>query len=273
MRLPAIPGWVPHLVSLEIRKIISYRADFWISFLAGVLGELTLAYFLWSAMFAALGVDHLGGYSFHAIMLYFLLVPLVRRIVEVQAWGFISLEIYEGTLNRYLVYPVPFFLYKYLTHFAQGLVCGSQCLLAIALFLLLFGTPADTHVSAQSIAMGTLGCLLSGYLYFAMLSCLEMVAFWADNVWSLSVIIRLATSLLGGGLIPLSLFPDWAQIFLAASPFPYQLSYPVRAFLGRMDGERFILETGMVVAWAFVFTAAATLVWRSGTRKYSGVGV
>jgi ABC-2 type transport system permease protein len=61
---------------------------------------------------------------------------------------------------------------------------------------------------------------------------LQLVAFWADNCWSLLVAHRIVASLLGGLLLPLSLFPRWSQPALDALPFRYMFAFPVDVLLG-----------------------------------------
>ena len=63
---------------------------------------------------------------------------------------------------------------------------------------------------------------------------LEMVAFWHDSVWSLMAMLRMSLTLSGGGLIPLSLFPERARTVLALLPFSYLISFPIRCFLGQV---------------------------------------
>ena len=50
----------------------------------------------------------MAGYTFGALMLYYLMVPLVERVVNGQEMGFMSGEIYDGGLTRYLLYPVSY---------------------------------------------------------------------------------------------------------------------------------------------------------------------
>ena len=48
-------------------------------------------------------------------MLYYLLVPLIARMIRGEESRFLSDDIYEGGLTRYLVYPLSFLQYKYVS--------------------------------------------------------------------------------------------------------------------------------------------------------------
>src|SRR3989338_1936165 len=117
--------------ALEIKKILSYRAEFWIGFLGNVLSQFGVAFFLWKAVFAARGTDTMLGYTFGGLMLYYLLVPLTERVVHGLEMGFMSGEIYEGGLSKYLVYPLSYFQIKYISHPARSTVFLLQLFLGL----------------------------------------------------------------------------------------------------------------------------------------------
>ena len=131
------------IFSLEIRKILSYRADFWMNFIGVVLAEVAVAYFLWNAIFEYKNVSTMQGYSFHGLMLYYLLAPLMTLIVRGQSMDFMAREIYEGTLTRYLIYPLSFFHYKYVAQLAYSFIATLQLILMLGFFTSFFGLPKD----------------------------------------------------------------------------------------------------------------------------------
>lgn len=265
--------WVAHLFSLEIRKVLSYRVDFWINFLGAVLTELAIAYFLWRAVFDTQGTTQIGGYSFQAMILYYVLVALVRRTVMAFDHGAISFEIYDGSLNRYLVYPVSLFSYKYVSWMANAFVTYVQLLLSLAIFIGAFGVPVDRHVTLEGLVMGTVSVWAASSVYFLCSMLFELVAFWAENVWSLLVMLRFTVALLGGGLIPMALFPDWSRGILKSLPFEHMVSTPIRAFMGELTWTEFALSLSMLAIWSALISAMVAWVWRRGTLKYSGVGI
>lgn len=256
---------------LELKKLVSYRAEFWIGFLGSVLSQFAVAFFLWKAIFTARGAESLQGYTFGALMLYYLMVPLVERVVNGQEMGFMSGEIYDGGLTRYLVYPVSYFRVKYMAKLAQATLYLGQMILALALFLAVVRVPHG--LSPVSLAMALPVFLLSGLLIFVLIASLEMLAFWADNVWSILVLNRMITNLLGGGLIPLAFFPGKVQAVLEWLPWCRLVSFPIRTVLGQVGTAEWLKGLGLTAGWFLVFLAAATWLWRKGIKSYSGVGI
>jgi ABC-2 type transport system permease protein len=256
---------------IELKKMFSYRADFWISFIGNVLTQFGVAYFLWKAIFAARGVAEMEGYTFGGLMLYYLLVPLVGRVVFGQEMGFMSGEIYDGGLTRYLLYPVSYFRVKYSANLAQITLYLVQMLLTVAVFLAFFRQPFSLGWRGFLMALPVF--LLAGLMHFSITACLEMTAFWADNVWSILVFNRMITGLLGGGLIPLAFFPARLRAVIEYLPFSRLLSFPIRCLLGQVGVAEWAKGLGLTAVWGLIFAGIASVVWRKGLRGYSGVGI
>jgi ABC-2 type transport system permease protein len=266
--------WVPHLLSLEFRKLLAYRIELISQFIGPVIIELGIAYYLWKAIFEHRGVAQLGGYTFHGMMLYYLLVPLVDRVVRGSDWkSNISLDIYEGGLTKYLVYPISFFAYKFCAQMAENLVRLVQLLVGLSFFLILFSVPTESYLSVSSILLGILTALFAACLYFSITAIIELIAFWADNVWSLLVMLRFLIYLLGGGLIPLSLFPAWSTDILVYTPFPYLISFPVRTILGNVSMSEWSIGITVMMVWILIFSLGTRQIWQKGLKQYTGVGI
>jgi ABC-2 type transport system permease protein len=57
------------------------------------------------------------------------------------------------------------------------------------------------------------------------------------------------TVLLSGNLLPLSLFPDWAQIALLLQPFAGLLDIPLRIYFGSLQGAAALGALGVQMFW------------------------
>lgn len=255
----------------NLQRLITYRAEFWIGFLGSLASQFVVAFFMWRAIFAARGVDALQGYTFSGLMLYYLLVPLVERVAHVPEMTGFSGEIYDGGLSRYLLYPAPYFRIKYAANLAQSTVFLGQLALVLAAYSLFLGRPAG--LTALSILQCAAALWASATLCFFLSAAVEMIAFWADNVWSLWVLVRLGSSLLGGGMIPLAFFPGWAQRTLEWLPFGRLISFPIRCLLGQVGWMEWVSGLGLAFGWAGIFGAATAILWRRGLKTYAGVGI
>jgi viologen exporter family transport system permease protein len=262
------------IFSVEVRKRMSYRADFWINSLVGILVQLSVFWFLTYAMFSASGQPTLGGYTERGMILYYVFVTLTGRIVHSNDLDMgISQDIYEGSLTRYLIYPVSYRAVKY----AEQLGAIAPQLIQLTLFgflaPLVVGIPDEVVITPASVAMALIALALANLLHYLLVIPIQAVAFWADNVWSLVIAKGLIFSFLGGMIAPISLFPEWAQSLLVWLPFPYLYSFPARTLMGRVSFADWAIGLLVAAAWCLVAAALGRWIWRRGELEYTGVGI
>ena len=260
--------------SVAGRRLMSYRADFWITAVATFFVELAIAYFLWRAIFDTRGDHTVAGFSFEGMVLYYVMVSLVGKLVRGNERDTtVSKDIYEGALNRYLVYPAPYFGFKYAEHLGMLAPAMTQALIFGGLAALVFDVSSVGALTPASVSMAVVSIGVANLLYFLIVFAVQLVAFWADNVWSLNVMLRFVSSMLGGLLLPLALFPDWAERALSYSPFPYLFYTPVMVLVGRVGAGEWATGLAIALLWPVLMALLAFAVWRRGVLRYSGVGI
>ncbi|MSO21325.1 MAG: hypothetical protein EXQ56_12885 [Acidobacteria bacterium] len=268
------PTLLWHIFSVEARKRMSYRADFWINSLGGIAVSFSVFWAITHAMFSSSGKTEIAGYSVSGMLLYYVFASLTGRVaqsneVELAA----SQDIYDGSLSRYLLYPVPYAAVKYAQQAGR---LAPQILQMIFFGLaapLLIGIPDEIHITSGTVAMYVLSLAVANLLHYLLLLPIQAVAFWADNVWSLVVASRFTASLLGGLLLPLDMFPPWSRPILDALPFAYLYSLPVRVLLGRASMSEWATGLAIAAGWCLLFAFVFRLIWRRGNLQYTGVGI
>ena len=115
--------------------------------------------------------------------------------------------------------------------------------------------------------------ILASYTYFVMATSLEMMAFFVDNVWSLLIMLRYVIFLLGGALIPLDFYPEWAQEILSYLPFSGFLNLPINTLSGSIELTVWLKQMGILALWAVFFSVISRRIWKIGTKQYTGVGI
>jgi len=262
------------VVSLEARTKFSYRVDFWVNAVLSFGVEMVVVWFMWAAIFEASGSEVIGGRTFPAMVLYYIVVALIGRFAGGRDFeGTVQGDIYEGGLNRYLVLPVAYRPYKYAQSIGKLVPVVVQVGLFAIVAVWLFGVAGEANVTAGSVAMAVGAVLLANLLHFFMLFPLQIVAFWADNVWSLMVAHRFVSAILGGRMLPLALFPIWSRPLLEYLPFRFFFDFPARVLLGEIGFAEWGLGMLLGLAWCFVFAVIGQLIWRRGLHQYSGVGI
>jgi ABC-2 type transport system permease protein len=266
-------NWWRHVVLLELRKILAYRSDFWVTFLGQTFVQLIIARALWQSIFDSQNTQEMQGYTLPVMTLYYLIVPIGTRMLTGENIGFISREIYDGTFSRYLIYPLSVFQYKSLTYLTHSLFYSLQLILIYTLFHLLYFQTGVSLIQIGHLLLGTGIFFVASFAYVMLATMVELIALWADNIWSLLVMLRFFTSFFGGGFIPLTFFPDWGVQILKYTPFPYFVSLPVRTILGLTQWAEIIEGVAILVVWTVIFRTGVFLFWRRGEKHYTGVGI
>ena len=260
------------VVTLELRRRFAYRTDFWIRSILAVVVQGTLGYAVWAAVFEATGVATIGGYTLGELVVYYLFAALVVLLVRPD-FGFVAREIYDGSLTRFFVLPTSFFLYKLGQQSAQVVLVLLQIMLVAACIAFNPGGVLGTaSVGLDHFLLGVLAALGAAYLYYVLAFLFELPAFWMEEVWSLPVSLMFAANFLGGLLLPLTAFPQWAQELLVLTPFPYLISFPVRTFLGEHDLPAVLAGLAVIAVWCVFFHLAVRWVWQRGVSRFTGVG-
>ena len=255
----------------EAKKLLTYRADFWIRSVVSVGVQVLVAWYLWSAIFAAGGKETIGGLSLHGMLFYYVIAGFVFQAAQ-PGIGMLAMEIYQGTLTRFLLYPVPFFPLQIAMRGAHFLLVAFQLCVTLLALAWLIGIPPELSLTPRSLCMGLVAMLCSGLLYYTVVCTLEIVAFWLDSVWTLVVMMRFLVGFFGGRLVPLVLFPFWLRQGLDYLPFPYLVSFPVRVMMGSIDGYHFLAGLLVTGLWITCFSLILALLWERGLKQYTAVG-
>lgn len=258
---------------MEFRKLVAYRADFWINFFGLTFFSLVIAFYLWDAIFKASNETMIKGQNLTSILFYYLVAPLVFRIQQGQNIGFLSRDIYEGTLNKYLLYPLSIDQFKISTYLANSFFFFIQLCFLIFIYQIIFPLNTIFDFNVLNFILFAIVVLLNCISYYYLFSLFELTAFWFDNVWSLGVMLRFFCGFLGGAIIPLVFFPEWAQTALGFTPFPYMIDFPYQVLQGELGPESFGIKLIVTLGWLIVFRYLSKLVWSFGKYKYSGVGI
>ncbi|HEX5136551.1 MAG TPA: ABC-2 family transporter protein [Planctomycetota bacterium] len=262
-----------HVLSVELRSQLSYRADFWINAFAGFLAEFGVTWFLWAAVFAESGKTVIGGYTFPGMVLYFLAVVLLGKLVSGREFeGSVAADIYEGTLNRYLVFPASYAAFKYAQRIGHLGIAFAQFVLFGAVAYLVLDLPR-AGVTPLTVAMALVTTMAANLLYFLVDNIIQYVAFWADNVWSLDVAKRWLVMILGGQMAPLSVFPGKVRSVLEFLPFRFFCEFPARVFLGDIGLYGWLQGLALMGIWGLVAWLFGRLLWHRGQLQYAGVGI
>ena len=258
---------------MEVRAILAYRFSFWINFLGTSLGHLGLSYFLWTAIFTSTHKTLIGGMNFSTMIFYSFLAPItIKSVMGLQMLD-ISQDIYTGSLNKFIIYPLNYFQFKWIQQITHTFSRLLQLLITLFVYALIIKMPDGLQFKFTNLTLFIINVFISSSLFFVMEALMEVTAFWAENVWSLSVLLRFLISIFSGAWLSLSLFPAWSKPILAMLPFKGMVYTPVKTLMGEVTISEWVQAQVISMTWILILGIILSIVWKRGRYLYSGVGI
>lgn len=180
----------------------------------------------------------------------------VHRVIE--------REIKEGDVAVRLNKPYSFFLF----HYSQFL--GEQMVKAMIL-LVIGGTVTYSLVGAINFSIYSIPALmislllasLSNFVYGYLIG---IAAFWFEDISGLYFILDRIKWLLGGFLLPISLFPEPLKTIVQYLPFQYFIYAPARLIVD-FSWKHWLQVVSIQILIAAIFIGLALFVYRCGIKK------
>jgi ABC-2 type transport system permease protein len=96
---------------------------------------------------------------------------------------------------------------------------------------------------------------------------MNCIAFWTLETFAAQLIVRWASDLLSGQVIPLTFFPGLLGRLVFALPFAAIYSTPLLIYVGIIPPARWAISIGVQILWLVLFAALSSLVWRAAAHR------
>jgi ABC-2 type transport system permease protein len=257
---------LPTYLRIGFAEAIAYRAEFFVWILAYTMPLIMLA--LWTAVARE---GPIGGFDERAFQAYFLTALVVRLLTGSWVVWEMNMDIRQGTLATRLLRPV----HPFLSYACENLGAVPLRLVAIVPItgacLLHLGAGAFTHDPVQ-LAIVPVSIVGGWALWFLVMCTIGTLGLWWESSLSVADLWLGLYFVLSGYVMPLSLFPDWAQRTLKVLPFRSQLAFPVENAIGRLTRAESLDALGIQWAWVALALAVALVTWRRGVKRFAAFG-
>ena len=254
------------LLRISFAEAIAYRSEFVVWILTTNTPLVMLA--LWSSVASE---APFGSFGQRAFVAYFLVTLIVRMLTGTWVVWHMNAEIKSGTLSQRLLRPVHPFLVYASDNLASIPLRG---LVSIPVAVIVVSTVARSELTRDPVLWCVAPLAVTGAWVISFSSMLVIGAlglFWESSIalWDLWFSLYFVFS---GYLFPLAFFPRPLARWVAVSPFPYTLSFPVEAVLGRLSRADAFTSLGVQWTYGLGFLALALWLWRRGLVRYSAYG-
>jgi len=217
---------------------------------------------LWTALYAQNAAP--AHIPLHAMITYATVALLMSLILEVDGTRLIREKVREGSIATDLMKPISLPLYFFSDGFGQTVFHAFLIVpsLALALLLVRVDVPSVGALLAFALSLA-LGYVVNFFLNFLM----NVVAFWTLETFAIQLMIRWASDLLSGQVLPLSFFPGALGAIVENLPFAAIYSTPLRIYIGELPPAAWPGALAAQALWIVLFAGIASFVWRSAERR------
>jgi ABC-2 type transport system permease protein len=259
---PARLGKYGAVLRMSIANNIAYAGEVVLrSFFLVVLVYVFLQ--LWHVTYGVLNAPTIGGYNIGQMIWYFAFAEAIILSAPRLAQR-IDQEVKSGDLAYRLNKPYSYILYLAAEYTGERLVRFVLNLaITIGLCLVLVGPIPFTAGGLAGTALLVAGAWAIDFLA---LCTLGLLAFWVEDSYAFILIYSRFLLLLGGTMLPLNIFPDWARQIVEWLPFGFIVYGPARTFVS-FDSMAFwdmLLKQSITIV---IMGALVSLVFRRGARQ------
>jgi len=232
---------------------------------------LIMYFFLWKSIYSYTGSDVIRGFTFQQMISYYVLSMIVGFFTwsEVDRW--IEQDLIHGHMIGAMLKPISFV--SFYRSFEIGVNLMNIIWQMIPVFVLGFLFFGLSIASLFNFSAFILSIVFAFFIYFGLTFLLGLSAFWLKRITGLRRVRRVAFGFLGGSLIPLNLFPVWAQSILHYLPFEHTRFVPITIYLGTLSKESVIKALCLQFGWVIIIYLVISFVWSRAYRHYSSVGM
>lgn len=262
-----------HVINIGIQNTLVYRINFLFRSLFGLIPLLATIY-LWKAVYASKEeASEVAGYPLAGMISYYLIVTVVDMFTAVNEddWQ-IAADIRDGNINQFLLKPIDYLTFRLCLFGAGRMIYSFVALIPVGLFIFLQREYFVGPPNAELFGVFLISVIMTALLQFFISYTMALLAFWVLEVSTFIFILFALEYIAGGHLFPLDILPAGIANFLAWTPFPYQMFFPVSIYLGRTTGPALWQGLFTQAFWVMASYMIARLVWKRGIRKYTAVG-
>ena len=252
------------LLKIQYSNMLEYRAEIALWAISGIIPFFMLN--IWTNN----GLNESINLSNTMLSRYFISAFFVRQFSVVWVVFTFEEDALLGRISPYLIQPLhPFFRY-FSQHIAEQVTRFPFALL-IAVVFFIFNPDSFWIPNIKTIIISGLAIFLSFLIQFLMQSIIATFCFWTEKASSIEKLLFIPTLFLSGLLAPVESFPEFVKSWIYFTPFPYLIDFPANLLSSNPSN----ISSGIFIQifWVILFFCIFAKTWKSGTKKFTAMGL
>ena len=251
------------VVSARFRMLLQYRAAAAAGFGCQLFWGL-IRVMIFDAFYRSSTAEQ--PMTFGQAVTYIWLTQALIRILPWRPDDDIAAMIRTGNVAYELLRPADLYTLWYSRAIANA--TAPTLLRCLPMFILAYFLFDMQLPASPGCAAAWAVAIITAVLLAAAISTLQAITlFWTISADGMAALIMTAVCIFSGMIIPLPLFPDWAQPILNFLPFRGLMDTPLQLYLGNMSLSDGIWGIGNQLAWTFGLIVFGRILLGRGLRR------
>lgn len=258
------------LMLLNFQRTAEIRSRSFVWFLHSIFPAVTMVVFWGGATSGGRTIDE---WTFPMLASYYLyvMVALVLTMSHIEP-DVANIDIKEGGISPFLLKPFSYYWLKLFYELPYRVIQGVMGFIALGIVAFVAKDLLVFTTSLQTISLVFLMLILAFILSFTFKMIIGLLAFWITELRGLFEVVEVLIMILGGTLMPISLYPELLQQIASFLPISYVIYYPVIAMQGQLTVVESVQVIGIQILWILALGFIYRFMWRSGVKEYSAIG-
>ena len=253
----------------RLKNLAEYRVNFWLKLIRPLVMTAAVGS-LWLVLFRVSGNDTIGGFTRSSFIIYLLIIRFIAVFSPGGACiGEMNEEICTGNLAMRLVRPAHYLPWLFFRNLPVPLVSGVAGLTLVTIFARLIGASTPTGLAALLFVLSVIAAIITQYAIFQGLG---ILSFWIYDVFPLERFYRTIHGILGGEMVPLTIFGPAVQGVLQFLPFASLAFIPGGIYTGIFSTTTAATLVAGQYFWALALWWLVLWSYRAGLRKFEAQG-
>lgn len=254
---------------MDIKYQLVYKADRAFGLFTGLAFPMIML-LVWGSVYYASGTMMIGNFTFLNMLVYFFVLSATGTLAYSSASWIIQDDVKTGGIVVFLIRPISYLVSVYTSDFSGAII--DMVLTSVPIFLIV------TFLAHLSISLGVVAVVflmaMIGYVIISFVATIVglLSVYWTDVSGIIST-MSWFNGVLGGSLIPISLFPSQISSVLSLLPFQFAFYLPAAVFSGAISVEAALGTIGIGIFWMLVLGAFVAIFWSRARNKINSVGV
>jgi len=246
------------LIRMRFLTMLAYRVNYYNGILIYAI-NIGAYYFLWKAIYG--DATEMGGLTLVQMTTYVVVSWMSRAFYFNNLDREIVNEIRDGSVAIQFIRPYNYVVVKVMQGLGEGIfrfLMFSVPGLIIVSFLFPVELPTDIGVWGIYLIM-----LFFAFLINSQINIITgLSAFFMENANGMIRMKRTLIDLFSGLILPISMFPGWAEKVMNVLPFQAITYLPSSVFTGRVTGSGVWPILAIQVSWFIILIIPIIVLWR-----------